>query len=548
MTWFRRLWSSVFAAFVWVSRRSTLATAIVFVVAFGAPVALRHHPDAGKPLISDEFSYLLGADTFRHGRLTNPPHAMARHFETYHVLQRPTYASKFPPANALFIAAGWTLGGTPVMGVLLSYAFMCASIAWMLRAYVGRLVGFSLALVFALNLADSYWAISYWGGSVAAGAGALVLGAAARLLGARPIEGAGGSTRHAVLLALGLLLLANSRPYEGACFALPVMIVLTVRLWRRHRGSLGAAFRRVVAPFVVLIALGAAAMGVYNDAVTGSWREMPYMTYTRMRDTVPIFTIAVPRVSAADSAARRTIVSTPFANRRVWTPRGAAMYGYFIATFVLFLIPAAALLPLALLPLAARDGRTQLALLGIVGIGLGMALTTWHFFHYAAPATAAVLAVYGACLHLLGALRLGRRRVGRPLAAVLLPVFALTVPWNIALDVAKGGRQPGRPTFRQAIADSLARHGPGVILVRYAPTHPYTDEWVYNLADVDASPMVWAHDLGPAANAELLRYYHNRRPWIVDVDQESGPFPVHPYPGPGGSNGAPTGAGRSRVE
>lgn len=548
MTWLRRLWSSVFLAVASVSRRFTLATAIVFVVAFGAPVALQHYPDAGLPLISDEFSYLLGADTFRHGRLTNPPHPMARHFETYHVLQRPTYASKFPPANALFIAAGWTLGGEPTVGVLLSYAFMCACIAWTLRAYVGRLLAFSLALVFALRMADSSWAISYWGGSVAAGAGALVLGAALRLLGARQLEGARGSTRNAVLLAIGLLLLANSRPYEGLCFALPVMLVLTVQLWRRHRGSLGAAFRRVVAPFVVLMGLGAAAMAVYNDAVTGSWHEMPYMTYTRMRDSVPIFTIAVPSVSAADSTAPRPITSTPYANRRVWTPRGAAMYGYFIATFVLFLIPAAALLPLALLPLAARDGRTRLALLAIVGIGLGMALTTWHFFHYAAPATAAVLAVYGACLHLLGALRLGGRRVGRPLAAVLLPVFALTVPWNIALDVAKGGRPPGRPTHRQAIEDSLARRGPGVIFVRYAPTHPYTDEWVYNLADVDAAPVVWAHDLGPEANAELLRYYRNRTPWIVDVDQESGPFPVHPYPGPGASSSAPAGAVRPRTK
>ena len=530
------------------SRRSALATAIVFVVAFGAPVALRHHPDAWKPLIHDEFSYLLGADTFRQGRLTNPPHALARHFETYHVLQRPTYASKFPPANALFIAAGWKLGGKPAIGVLLSYAFMCACIGWMLRAYIGRLLGFSLALVFALGMADSGWAISYWGGAVAAGAGALVLGAAARLLGARSIEGTRGLTRNAVLLALGLLLLANSRPYEGLCFAAPVMLVLAVQLWRRHRASGAAAFRRIVAPFVVLMASGAAAMFVYNDAVTGSWREMPYMAYTRTRDSIPIFTIAVPNVSAADSTARKTAATTPHANRRVWTPRGAAVYGYFIATLLLFLIPAVALFPLALLPLATRDSRTQLALLSIGGIGLGMALTTWHLFHYAAPATAAVLAVYGACLHLLGALRLGRRRVGRPLSAVLLSVFALTVPWHIALGSAKGGRRPGWPTHRESIADSLARRGPSVVFVRYAPTHPSTDEWVYNSADVDASPVVWAHDIGPEANAELLRYYRDRTPWIVDVDQDTGPFPVHPYSVPGASSGAPAGAGRSRVE
>jgi hypothetical protein len=546
-SWLRRVWSSVFLAFAALSRRPALATAIVFVVAFGSPVALQHYPDAWKPYVHDEFSYLLGAETFLHGRLTNPPHPMARHFDTFHVLQRPTYASKFPPANALFIAAGWKLGGKPAIGVLLSYAFMCACIAWMLQAYIGRLLGFSLALVFALRLADSDWAISFWGGAVAAGAGAMVLGAAARLWGARSIEGAKGLTRNAVVLAVGLLLLANSRPYEGLCFAAPVVLVLAVQSWRRHRASLGAALRRVVAPFVVIMALGAAAMMVYNDAVTGSWREMPYTAYTRIKDSTPIFAIETPRAvgTPADSNAGKAVAKTFYANRRVWTPRGAAIYGYFIATFVLFIVPAAALLPFALAPLTARDRHTRLALLSLVGIGLGMTLTTWHLFHYAAPATAAVLAVYGACLHLLGMLRLGRRRVGRALAAALLLVFALTVPWNMAMDSAKGKREPGWPAHRLTIADSLGRKGPSVVFVRYARTHPTTDEWVYNSADIDASPVVWAHDQGPEANAELLRYYRNRTAWIVDVDQDTGPFPVQPYGVPSASSGGPTGTGHT---
>lgn len=516
----------------------------MFVVAFGAPLALRHIPDAWKPMVHDEFSYLLGAETFLHGRLTNPPHPMARHFETFHELQRPTYASKYPPANALFIAAGWKLGGKPAYGVLLTYAFMCASIAWMLRAYIGRLLGFTLAIALALRLADSPWAISYWGGAVAAGAGALVLGAAARLLAAGSIQHARGLTRNAVVLAIGLLLLANSRPYEGLCFALPVLLVLAVQLWRRHRASLGTALRRVVAPFVVLMALGAAAMLVYNDAVTGSWREMPYTAYTRMKDSTPIFAIAAPAATSATDRGAKAADRLSYANRRVWTPRGAAMYGYFIATFLVFLVPAIALVPFTLLPFTTRDWRTRLALLSLVGIGLGMALTTWHLFHYAAPATAAILAVYGACLHLLGALRLGKRRVGRSLAAALLLVFALTVPWNIALDSAKNGRQPGWPSHRETISDSLARRGPSVVFVRYAPTHPSTDEWVFNSADIDASPVVWAHDLGPESNAELLHYYPKRHAWIIDVDQDTGPFPVRPYADSAATRVAPTGADR----
>jgi len=522
--------SGLVIALAGMTRRPVLTTAIVFVAAFAAPLAFRENPKRFRPVVVDEFAYVLGAETFLLGRLTNPPHPMARHFQSPHVLQRPTYASKYPPANSLFIAAGWKLGGAPGFGVLLAYAFMCACIAWMLRAFLGRLLGFLLGLVFAFGMADSYWATSFWGGAVAAGAGAIVLGVCARLLRVGSLVAGRHLARDAVVLAVGLLLLANSRPYEGLCFAAPVLIVLAVNLWRRRHEAPAAALRRAVAAFVVMMALGTAAMLNYNNAVTGSWRELPYSAYARVRGRVPLFAgeAAKPRAAGVDRP-RSKDGSTRVADRRIWTPRGFAVYGYFLATLIVFLIPTAALLPFGLLPWATADRLTRVALVAIGGTLLGMAFTLWHFLHYAAPATAAILAVYGSCLHMLGKLRLGGHRIGRALVAGSLAAFTLNVPWHMALRSAKGPKPLGWPDHRQIIADSLGRRGKSVVFVRYAPTHPLFDEWVYNAADIDASPVVWAHDLGPQDNAELLRYYRDRSAWIVDVNKDTGPFPVSPY-------------------
>lgn len=43
-------------------------------------------------------------------------------------------------------------------------------------------------------------------------------------------------------------------------------------------------------------------------------------------------------------------------------------------------------------------------------------------------------------------------------------------------------------------------------------------QWVSNGADIDASKIVWAHDLGDRNNRKLLDYYRGRKAWLLEPD------------------------------
>src|SRR5579859_2414899 len=135
-----RFWPRAFrgieALLTRLARRPAHALLLVFTLslALRLPPLLYNGPPM--PVAHDENSYLLGADTLAHFRLTNPTPPAWIFFETEHVNMVPTYQSMYPPGQSFFLGLAQLLTGTPFLGVWLSIGLMCAAITWMLQAFL----------------------------------------------------------------------------------------------------------------------------------------------------------------------------------------------------------------------------------------------------------------------------------------------------------------------------------------------------------------------------------------------------------------------------
>jgi hypothetical protein len=75
------------------------------------------------------------------------------------------------------------------------------------------------------------------------------------------------------------------------------------------------------------------------------------------------------------------------------------------------------------------------------------------------------------------------------------------------------------PARRTPIVQQLLQQpGQQLVFVRYWPQHIFQNEWVYNAADIDHAPIVWARDLEPSQDENLLRYYPHRTAWLLEPD------------------------------
>jgi hypothetical protein len=487
-------------------------------------------PVSGIPLpqFHDEYSYLLAGDTFAHGRLTNPPHPMWIHFETFHVIWHPTYMSMYPPGQGLILALGEILGN-PWFGQLLAAALMCAAICWMLQGWIPApwaLLGGFLAVA-RLGLL-SYWTNGYWCACLPAVGGALVLGALPRIeRRARP--------RDAVIMAIGLFILANTRPYEGFLLSSAVAIALFAWMFGKKRPPARVSIARVILPLVLTLAPLAVWTGYYYYRVTGSPFRMTYdvnrATYAMGRYFIwqapwPRKTYDHPKMQAQYERELREAQeykTLPGFIHRV----GGKIY-YFWQVLLVLPLP----FVLIALPCAARDRRMRVPWMISAIFLAGLAIEVWFLPHYFAPATALLYLILMQCMRHLRVFRWRGQAAGLAFVRAVSVIYVGTVILRIALAVTHV--HPEREwqhgdLRRESIAQRLdALPGEHVVLVCYSPDFDLDTEWVYNRADIDASKIVWARDMGPEKNRELLAYYRGRQFWQVYAANAAPPV-LEPY-------------------
>jgi hypothetical protein len=506
-------WNSAFNQF---AQRRVLASLSVGVGVIVVRTALIPVIGIPQPRWNDEFSYLLAADTFTHGRLTNPTHPMWIHFETFHVIQHPTYMSMYPPAQGLVLAAGQVLGN-PWIGQLLITAVMCSAFCWMLQAWVPPPWALLGAILAALRLGIlSYWMNTYWCASVAALGGALVLGAWPRLRKRmRPV--------HGIVLAVGLVLLANSRPFEGLVFSIPVGIAMLAWLIGNYR----AQFKRTLpalAVLLVVLAAGATATAYYYDRVTGSpWR----MTYTVNRDQYSAAPYFVWQKLRPEPDYRHPVMRDYYRSEAREFQRNLTLAGYLqrgtqkcLECWKFYLGPLLTL-PLLTLPWIVRQGKMRLPLAICAAMIAAFAVQTWTLPHYFSPAAGALYILLTQGIRHMYA----RRGIVKD-AALAIPILACAMIVIRVMAAATHTQiEPAWPRGnleRAAILRQLrAMREEELVIVRYGPDHDIDREWVWNEASIDDAKVVWARDMGDAQNQELLEYFKNRQVWRLDADDPS---------------------------
>ncbi len=371
---------------------------------------------------------------------------------------------------------------------------------------------------------------SYWGGATAAIGGALVLGALARIVKRAKI-------RDAVLLGIGVAILANSRPYEGFLLCIPAAAWL---LWwligkAKSRQPLRARLQNALAPLTLVLVLTAAFMGYYNWRLTGNPLLLPHVLNKRTYHyRLFLWDHKKPEIRYRNQQFEDYYNGWERENYgNTWTDVVRVSEEKLIRCgLTYFWVGELLLLPA--LPFLFRDRKMRLLIVTFALVTAGVFAVIWSNAHYAAPLTCVIFALAVQAVRHLRTMRVGQRRLGVALSRTIVLLLVLDTGINAFRGICDPLLWPcqGDPS-RLVIAEKL-QHTPGthLIMVRYdKDNHNIHDEWVYNGAEIDTAKVLWARELDPQQNAKLFAHFNDRKIWLVTPDSDN--TYLEPYTPPG---------------
>jgi len=524
----------------WVRRlanRKTLAVGICAALSMIPRAALLPVMPIPRPQIVDEFSYILGAETLAKGRLTNPVHPYWQHFESFHINMVPTYESQYEPAPSAFMALGLVLGKSCWWGVWLATGLMCAATCWALQTLIGPTYAFLAGVFMALKYSiGTQYSDSYWGGSVCALGAALALGAFARIVQTR-------SPKWVPVLVVGVGLLANSRPYEGFLFAVPIGVGLLIWTVRTR------ALVPILAPTMALFAALRAWMAYYYYRGTGRASEMPYTAnfeqYHFVRPFIGTGMRPFPHYHNLEMAKLFwNWEGTPGRMAETWSGiqklEKTKFHFFYREHFAPLLTVAFVGCFFSLSFHRRRSWLSQNVLISgsapprrylaftflLVFIGL-FAVVWWPLSSYPAPLLVSFFGLAFLGIRYIGTARPRNYRLGRYWARGLVLAAILSSLINVPHAIHKANRvqypMPWNEERDRVIHQLENQPEKSLVLVNYAPMHDPAQEWVYNTPDIDAQKIVFARALGATKDCDLVHYYQDRNVWFAEVGADPWP-------------------------
>lgn len=507
---------------------SGFMVAALLSVAAGIPVPLSH----------DDFSHLLAAETFSYGRLTNPPLRKWEHFDTFHVLQRPTYASKFPPAQGLTLAAGQVLFGRPIVGIWLAGGLAASSVCWMLLSFVPARWAVAGTLLMVINKTFFEWMYSYAAVPIAVTGGALLTGATWRLM-RHPLR------RNAWWLGTGLAIVAISRLYEGFVLAASTF-ALAVPMMRLQTRIPILRVLRIGALAAVPLLTTVAWLSYYNWRVTGHALRLPYLEHAHQYMVASLFIWQPSRAEPpyTNQVIRNVHVrwEAGFVGRhhgpsglaretakKLWTVLDTGIR----VDLTLPPSPTAqlsvhqwfryvpALLGLFLPQVLLQSWKARVAFTWVFSGVLGSLLVYWLLPHYLSVLVGPFVLLMVQTAR-FGWIYGGKLNWRRGVVGATVTVLVLFAPWNFLRMSHRHGLDSARARIRDRIERSLSQHpGRDLIVVRYADV-PFARhfDWVHNSAQPNEAEVIWTRDMGRRTNLELAASYPERRLWLLEADTE----------------------------